>query len=114
MELMTIGEAAQMLALNTSALRYYEDRGLLTPQSRLAIREWDAPTTNHHPEQQQHGQGWADHPPYEPKRDDRRREHEQHHAGVLLDDRESASRSDPVDFLCHGTRMPAVDPVWFP
>ncbi|MCW2628310.1 MAG: MerR family regulatory protein [Mycobacterium sp.] len=24
---MTIGEAAQMLALNTSALRYYEDRG---------------------------------------------------------------------------------------
>ena len=30
MELMTIGEAAQMLALNTSALRYYEDRGLAT------------------------------------------------------------------------------------
>jgi DNA-binding transcriptional MerR regulator len=34
MELMTIGEAAQMLALNTSALRYYEDRGLLTPERR--------------------------------------------------------------------------------
>ena len=31
---MTIGEAAQMLALNTSALRYYEDRGLLTPERR--------------------------------------------------------------------------------
>jgi DNA-binding transcriptional MerR regulator len=31
MELVTIGEAAQMLALNTSALRYYEDRGLVTP-----------------------------------------------------------------------------------
>src|SRR6476469_1957188 len=27
MELVTIGEAAQMLGLNTSALRYYEDRG---------------------------------------------------------------------------------------
>jgi DNA-binding transcriptional MerR regulator len=25
MELVTIGEAAQVLALNTSALRYYED-----------------------------------------------------------------------------------------
>jgi DNA-binding transcriptional MerR regulator len=34
MELMTIGEAAQTLGLNTSALRYYEDRGLVTPQRR--------------------------------------------------------------------------------
>jgi DNA-binding transcriptional MerR regulator len=34
MELVTIGQAAQMLALNTSALRYYEDRGLVTPERR--------------------------------------------------------------------------------
>jgi DNA-binding transcriptional MerR regulator len=34
MELVTIGEAAQVLALNTSALRYYEDRGLVTPERR--------------------------------------------------------------------------------
>jgi DNA-binding transcriptional MerR regulator len=34
MELVTIGEAAEMLALNTSALRYYEDRGLVTPERR--------------------------------------------------------------------------------
>jgi DNA-binding transcriptional MerR regulator len=34
MELVTIGDAAQMLALNTSALRYYEDRGLVTPERR--------------------------------------------------------------------------------
>jgi len=34
MELVTIGKAAQMLALNTSALRYYEDRGLVTPERR--------------------------------------------------------------------------------
>src|ERR1700736_3909786 len=32
MELKTIGEAAQVLGLNTSALRYYEDRGLVTPE----------------------------------------------------------------------------------
>jgi DNA-binding transcriptional MerR regulator len=32
MELVTIGEAARILALNTSALRYYEDRGFLQPQ----------------------------------------------------------------------------------
>jgi DNA-binding transcriptional MerR regulator len=32
MERVTIGEAAQMLGLNTSALRYYEDRGLVTPE----------------------------------------------------------------------------------
>jgi DNA-binding transcriptional MerR regulator len=34
MALVTIGEAAQILALNTSALRYYEDRGLVTPERR--------------------------------------------------------------------------------
>jgi len=34
MELVTIGEAARMLALNTSALRYYEDRGLVAPERR--------------------------------------------------------------------------------
>jgi len=36
MELVTIGEAAQVLALNTSALRYYEDRGLVTPSVAAA------------------------------------------------------------------------------
>src|SRR5262245_52040691 len=34
MELVMIGDAAQMLGLNSSALRYYEDRGLVTPQRR--------------------------------------------------------------------------------
>jgi len=34
MELVSIGEAAQTLGLNPSALRYYEDRGLVTPQRR--------------------------------------------------------------------------------
>jgi len=34
MELVTIGDAAQMLGLNASALRYYEDRGLVTPERR--------------------------------------------------------------------------------
>jgi DNA-binding transcriptional MerR regulator len=34
MELVTIGDAARMLALNTSALRYYEDRGLVAPERR--------------------------------------------------------------------------------
>jgi DNA-binding transcriptional MerR regulator len=34
MEPMTIGDAAQMLELNASALRYYEDRGLVTPERR--------------------------------------------------------------------------------
>ena len=43
-----------------------------------------------------------------------RRDGEQHQAGVLLDDREGALRPDPVDFLCHAIRMPAVGLVWFP
>jgi DNA-binding transcriptional MerR regulator len=34
MDLVTIGDAAEMLGLNTSALRYYEDRGLVTPERR--------------------------------------------------------------------------------
>ena len=33
---------------------------------------------------------------------------------ALLDDREGALRPDPVDFLCHDIRMPAVGLVWFP
>src|SRR5262245_28071797 len=43
MDLVTIGDAAQMLGLNTSALRYYEDRGLVTPDrgggKRMYTRE---------------------------------------------------------------------------
>jgi DNA-binding transcriptional MerR regulator len=31
MDLVTIGEAARRLGVNTSALRYYEERGLVTP-----------------------------------------------------------------------------------
>ncbi|MGX9787201.1 MerR family transcriptional regulator [Mycobacterium sp. MMS18-G62] len=38
MELVTIGEAARTLALNTSALRYYEDRGLVAPERRAGKR----------------------------------------------------------------------------
>jgi DNA-binding transcriptional MerR regulator len=38
MEFVTIGEAAQLLALNTSALRYYEDRGLVTPERAAGKR----------------------------------------------------------------------------
>ncbi|MFF3401535.1 MerR family transcriptional regulator [Streptomyces sp. NPDC002659] len=34
MELMTIGEAARLLGLNASALRYYEERGLIVPTTR--------------------------------------------------------------------------------
>jgi len=41
MELITIGDAAQMLALNTSALRYYEDRGLVTPERRGGKRMYN-------------------------------------------------------------------------
>ncbi|HTH85512.1 MerR family transcriptional regulator [Mycobacterium sp.] len=38
MELVMIGDAAQLLGLNTSALRYYEDRGLVTPERRAGKR----------------------------------------------------------------------------
>jgi DNA-binding transcriptional MerR regulator len=34
MDLIPIGEAAARLGLNTSALRYYEERGLVTPATR--------------------------------------------------------------------------------
>jgi DNA-binding transcriptional MerR regulator len=34
MDFVTIGDAARMLGLNTSALRYYEDRGLVMPERR--------------------------------------------------------------------------------
>lgn len=34
MELIPIGAAARMLGLNTSALRYYEERGLVRPAAR--------------------------------------------------------------------------------
>jgi DNA-binding transcriptional MerR regulator len=36
MELISIGEAARRLHLNTSALRYYEERGLVRPATRHA------------------------------------------------------------------------------
>lgn len=38
MDLIPIGEAARMLGVNASALRYYEERGLVTPASRVAGR----------------------------------------------------------------------------
>lgn len=38
MKLVAIGEAARILALNTSALRYYEDRGLVTPERSTGKR----------------------------------------------------------------------------
>jgi len=38
MELIPIGEAARRLHLNTSALRYYEERGLVRPTTRHAGR----------------------------------------------------------------------------
>ncbi|MGW4967179.1 MerR family transcriptional regulator [Nonomuraea sp. NPDC004186] len=38
MELISIGEAARRLRLNTSALRYYEERGLVRPAARHAGR----------------------------------------------------------------------------
>jgi DNA-binding transcriptional MerR regulator len=38
MILVSIGEAARILGLNTSALRYYEERGLIRPVSRQGGR----------------------------------------------------------------------------
>jgi MerR family copper efflux transcriptional regulator len=43
MTLLSIGEAARMLGLNTSALRYYEARGLLKPSARRSGRRLYAP-----------------------------------------------------------------------
>ena len=38
METLPIGEAARLLGVNTSALRYYEERGLVHPERRAGIR----------------------------------------------------------------------------
>ncbi|MGH3328557.1 MAG: MerR family transcriptional regulator [Streptomycetales bacterium] len=38
MDLIPIGEAARMLGVNTSALRYYEERGLVRPAARRGGR----------------------------------------------------------------------------
>lgn len=38
MELVPIGEAARRLGVNTSALRYYEERGLVSPDRRAGRR----------------------------------------------------------------------------
>ncbi|MGH3344663.1 MAG: MerR family transcriptional regulator [Carbonactinosporaceae bacterium] len=38
MDLIPIGEAARMLGVNTSALRYYEERGLVHPPARRGGR----------------------------------------------------------------------------
>ena len=38
MDLIPIGEAAARLALSTSALRYYDERGLVRPQVRRGGR----------------------------------------------------------------------------
>jgi DNA-binding transcriptional MerR regulator len=38
MGLVSIGEAARILGLNPSALRYYDERGLLRPATRQAGR----------------------------------------------------------------------------
>ena len=38
MELISIGEAAARLQMSPSALRYYDERGLVTPQARQAGR----------------------------------------------------------------------------
>lgn len=41
MELVTISEAARLIGVNASALRYYEDRGLVTPARRAGRRMYD-------------------------------------------------------------------------
>ncbi|MGH3694213.1 MAG: MerR family transcriptional regulator [Pseudonocardiaceae bacterium] len=38
MDLISIGQAADRLGLNPSALRYYDERGLVTPAARRAGR----------------------------------------------------------------------------
>ncbi|MEU6587438.1 MerR family transcriptional regulator [Nocardia sp. NPDC046763] len=42
-ELVPIDEVAQRLGLRASAIRYYEDRGLIAPVSRRAGRRWYGP-----------------------------------------------------------------------
>jgi len=43
MDLVSIGEAAARLQMSASALRYYDDRGLVSPQSRSAGRRMYGP-----------------------------------------------------------------------
>lgn len=43
MDLVSIGEAARMVGINPSALRYYEERGLVRPAARHAGRRMYAP-----------------------------------------------------------------------
>ena len=43
-ELVPINEVARRLGLRASAIRYYEDRGLLRPSARRAGRRWYSPT----------------------------------------------------------------------
>jgi DNA-binding transcriptional MerR regulator len=43
MDLVSIGEAARLLGANTSALRYYEERGLVRPATRQGGRRMYAP-----------------------------------------------------------------------
>jgi len=42
MEMVSIGEAARRLGVNASALRYYEQRGLVRPVRRSGRRRYDA------------------------------------------------------------------------
>lgn len=42
-DLIPIGEAARRLGLRTSALRYYDERGLVTPPARVAGRRMYGP-----------------------------------------------------------------------
>lgn len=43
MDLISIGQAADRLGLNTSALRYYDERGLVSPSVRQAGRRMYGP-----------------------------------------------------------------------
>ncbi len=43
METLSIGEAARLLGVNTSALRYYEERGLVHPDRRAGTRMYAQP-----------------------------------------------------------------------
>src|ERR1700679_3524504 len=43
-DLVPIDEVARRLGLRASAIRYYEDRGLLRPSARRAGRRWYSPT----------------------------------------------------------------------